>query len=257
MDLALVSDSPPPVCTTSEAARRLGVSSTTIQVMVERGELKAWRTRGGHRRISLDSVETVQRQRGALGARFAGSREVLTILVVEVTTDGAGAAVNSIRSWGWPLHVLSTADGLEALLLVERRRPDIVVVDLDVPHFNGFEFVRSLRAHHEFDTVQLVALTARALVGRSEGLPVGVALFAKPLSVERLQGFVEAHLLWRSLSQIVHAEEGSGVESNRRSAWLSRAGIEAELDSETTARPATFTPAPPRGAEGVIPSLSS
>ncbi|MFM8557014.1 MAG: excisionase family DNA-binding protein [Betaproteobacteria bacterium] len=39
--------SPHPVCTTSEAARRLGVSSTTVQVMVERGELKAWRTRGG------------------------------------------------------------------------------------------------------------------------------------------------------------------------------------------------------------------
>lgn len=67
MNQDLSPPNPLAVCTTSEAARRLGVSSTTVQVMVERGELKAWRTRGGHRRISLDSVDSVQRQRGVLG----------------------------------------------------------------------------------------------------------------------------------------------------------------------------------------------
>jgi excisionase family DNA binding protein len=213
MDLLPVSDLAAPVCTTSEAARRLGVSSTTIQVMVERGELKAWRTRGGHRRISVDSVESVQRQRGAMGARFGSGGEDLAVLVVESATGGEGAVVSSIRGWGWPLQVLSAGNGLEALLLVERRRPDIALIDLDVSRFDGVELVRSLRAHHEFDAVQLVALTSRPLAAKAAGLPVGVAVFSKPLSIERLQGFIEAHVVWRSRigTQSSQTEEGANT----------------------------------------------
>jgi excisionase family DNA binding protein len=48
-------------CTTVEVARRLGMAVRSVQLMVDRGELEAWKTPGGHRRISLRSVERRRR----------------------------------------------------------------------------------------------------------------------------------------------------------------------------------------------------
>ncbi len=48
---------PKTFCTTAEAAQRLGVSIRTVQIWSETGLLEAWKTEGGHRRITLDSLE--------------------------------------------------------------------------------------------------------------------------------------------------------------------------------------------------------
>ena len=45
---------------TLEVARRLGMAVRSVQLMVDRGELKAWKTPGGHRRIDRASVEQWQ-----------------------------------------------------------------------------------------------------------------------------------------------------------------------------------------------------
>eukprot|EP01036_Dinobryon_divergens_P016193 gene16192-21946_t len=39
-------------CTTREAASRLGISIGTVQLWVEKGLLSAWKTEGGHRRVT-------------------------------------------------------------------------------------------------------------------------------------------------------------------------------------------------------------
>ena len=57
---------------TREAAKLLGVSLTTAQIMVEKGELQAWKTSGGHRRISVEAVEKALRQRQQGGAGQQG-----------------------------------------------------------------------------------------------------------------------------------------------------------------------------------------
>lgn len=51
----------PPCCTTAEAARHLGVSIRTVQLWVDGGALEAWKTVGGHRRISLESLERLRK----------------------------------------------------------------------------------------------------------------------------------------------------------------------------------------------------
>lgn len=208
---------PHPVCTTSEAARRLGLSSTTVQVMVERGELKAWRTRGGHRRISVDSVESIQRQRSAMVGSHRPEAASLCVLVMERGGEGAESYAAALRAWGWPLQVLSAADGLEALLLIERRRPDIVIMDMELPRFDGLAFTHTLRSHHEFDAVQIVALagTAGAPSGLRSGSIAGVAVYTKPVSIEKLQGFIEAHLLRQSFAA-APLPEGDPVRETRK-----------------------------------------
>ena len=53
---AAPSYNPADYCSTKEAAATLGVSHRTVQLWVENGTLQAWRTAGGHRRITVESV---------------------------------------------------------------------------------------------------------------------------------------------------------------------------------------------------------
>ncbi len=50
---------PKTFCTTQEAAKLLSVSLRTAQLWVESGLLEAWKTEGGHRRISRQSIESL------------------------------------------------------------------------------------------------------------------------------------------------------------------------------------------------------
>jgi len=51
-------------CTTREVARMLGMAVRSIQMMVDRGDLEAWKTPGGHRRISRASLDRWCASRG-------------------------------------------------------------------------------------------------------------------------------------------------------------------------------------------------
>jgi excisionase family DNA binding protein len=56
---------------TIEVARLLGMAVRSVQLMVDRGELEAWKTPGGHRRISRDSVQRWREARQGAAARPA------------------------------------------------------------------------------------------------------------------------------------------------------------------------------------------
>ena len=54
-------DTPEDYCGTTYAAKLLGLSVGTIQTLVEKNELQAWKTQGGHRRISMPSIREYQK----------------------------------------------------------------------------------------------------------------------------------------------------------------------------------------------------
>ena len=189
------------VCSTSEAAQILGVSNTTIQIMVERGELDAWRTRGGHRRISLASLERLKSLRGARSVRRSDASD-LEVLIVEDDLALRSLYEHTIDSWGLPIEVSAAADGMEALLMVERKRPDVLIMDLFMEPVDGFHLLRMLRRHREFNDMVIIVATGLddAEIAEKGGLPKGVVLYRKPVPFEKLQGFIEASLLRKQLS---------------------------------------------------------
>lgn len=189
------------VCSTSEAAQILGVSNTTIQIMVERGELGAWRTRGGHRRISLASLERLKSLRGARSVRRSDASD-LEVLIVEDDLALRSLYEHTIDSWELPIEVSAAADGMEALLMVERKRPDVLIMDLFMEPVDGFHLLRMLRRHREFNDMVIIVATGLddAEIAEKGGLPKGVVLYRKPVPFEKLQGFIEASLLRKQLS---------------------------------------------------------
>jgi excisionase family DNA binding protein len=185
------------VVSTSEAARMLGVSNTTIQFMVERGELEAWKTRGGHRRISVASIDRLRQSRSNRADRGRLSPQdnaSLKVLVVEDDESLRRLYQQTLSQWDLPLSVMSADDGMQALLMIERSRPDVLITDLNMAPMNGYDFVRRLRKQPEYNAMTIIIVTGvdYADIEANGGLPRGVVLYGKPVPFEKLEGFLEA-----------------------------------------------------------------
>jgi excisionase family DNA binding protein len=190
------------VCTTSEAARLLGVSNTTVQVMVERGELRAWKTRGGHRRIDRASIDALRAARAAGEAARSQDASVATVLVVEDDPAARDRLAAALSQWTMPVRLLWAADAFDGLVQIERHRPDVLVTDLRASPMDGFTFLRRLRAMPEYRTMAIVVSTALDAIDLAAhgGLPAGIARYGKPLPLDTLRGFVEACAIRKAVS---------------------------------------------------------
>jgi two-component system response regulator BaeR len=87
----------------------------------------------------------------------------------------------------------STANGLDAVDLVKDRKPDLVVLDLNLPGLDGIEVCRRVRT---FSQVPIIMLTARIdEIDRLLGLETGADDYVcKPFSPREVVARVRAHL---------------------------------------------------------------
>ncbi|MEU6126148.1 response regulator transcription factor [Streptomyces sp. NPDC047123] len=115
-----------------------------------------------------------------------------TVLVVEDDPGVRSTLDQLLRFEGY--RVLTAADGLQALPLLEQERPDLAVVDVVMPGLDGLGLCRMLRRRG--DRLPLLVLTARHEVGdRVAGLDAGADDYlAKPFATEELLARVRALL---------------------------------------------------------------
>ncbi|MCX7892855.1 MAG: response regulator [Burkholderiales bacterium] len=185
-------------CTTREAARLLGVAPRTVQLWTERGVLRAWKTPGGHRRIARASVDRLARSRprGANGSRPAGRQRRFRLLVVEDDPTLLALFAARIARWRLPVELATATNGYDGLIRAGRRRPDLLVTDLNMPGMDGFGMVRALRASEslrDLETVVVTALDAAGIAAHG-GLPRGVRVLAKPVDFAKLEALVRRRL---------------------------------------------------------------
>jgi CheY-like chemotaxis protein len=64
-------------------------------------------------------------------------------------------------------RILPAADGLTGLNLIERATPDLVLVDLQLPGFSGFEVIERLRARPQTAHLPVLVISARIMAGES------------------------------------------------------------------------------------------
>ncbi len=131
-------DTPEDYCGTTYAAKLLGLSVGTIQTLVEKNELQAWKTQGGHRRISMPSIREYQRKHNMLTITNEPRDNRLRVLLVEddaVTREMLRGYCN--RS-SMPVDCTAMSSGLEALIDIASIKPDVLITDLDMPGLYGF-----------------------------------------------------------------------------------------------------------------------
>ncbi|MCO6413377.1 MAG: excisionase family DNA-binding protein [Thiogranum sp.] len=169
------------VCTTRQAAERLGVSLRTIQLWVESGVLKAWKTAGGHRRVARDSVEALVKQKRA--ALNGGTAPALKILVMEQDTDIVEGYRSIIGERNLPAEVITAGNIVEGLTLLGRHDPDVFIFDLESPGLDGLEMIRILRGNPEHDGMSIVITSSLDAdeIDRRGGLPDNVIGIRRPI----------------------------------------------------------------------------
>lgn len=187
------------VCGTFFAAKVLGVSVSTVQGLVERSELQAWKTKGGHRRISMQSIRAYQSQHGLSTTPVTSSQ--LHILVVEDDPQTLEVFRAAFQQWNLAVDCTTMASALEALMDISTLKPDLLLTDLMMPGVNGFELLRTLRGNADFSSMVMVAMTglsAEEVKERGE-LPSNTLTVQKPVDMKWLHGFVSAMLVVRQL----------------------------------------------------------
>lgn len=182
-------------CSTREAALRLGVAVATVQNMVERGMLEAWKTQGGHRRILVDSVERFL-ERNARKPSYGPMPGQVSVLIAEDDAALQTLYRHTLESWGMPLSLTIVGDGFDALVLLGGSQPDVLIVDLMMQGMNGFELVERLRGNPVFSSMDIIAISGldKDEVASRGGLPPDVTLFGKPVPFDELRGYLRARV---------------------------------------------------------------
>ena len=177
--------------TTREAALLLGVSLRTIQLWVENGVLKAWKTAGGHRRIPHNEIaKLLKQQQSDIEEEY--HPRTLKILVVEDESELLQVYQVHLNSWGFNCQVLTAKDGYEGLLQVGQHHPDMIISDLMMPDMDGFRLIRSIKGHDETKETQVIVVTSlnNEDIESQGGLPADVLVLNKPIPFDVIKGLI-------------------------------------------------------------------
>jgi CheY-like chemotaxis protein len=93
-------------------------------------------------------------------------------------------------------EIVMATDGAQAVAMAQSEAPALILMDISLPVFDGWEATRRLKAAPETKMIPVIALTAHAMAGdREKSLEAGCDDYdTKPIELERLLGKMEALL---------------------------------------------------------------
>ncbi len=117
------------------------------------------------------------------------------ILIVEDNPQNMKIARMVLRPHGYTL--LEATDGNEALEMAVSNKPDLILMDMQLPKMNGLEVTRRLRQMSAFSHIPIIAVTAYAMKGDDERIiEAGCdAYLSKPVNTRELPRVVAEMLL--------------------------------------------------------------
>ena len=127
---------------------------------------------------------TYQEKGGSIGGPGSGSsRPGKTVLIVEDNELNMKLFHDLLEAHGY--KTVGTRNGIEALDLARKHKPDLVLMDIQLPEVSGLEVTKWLKDDDELRDIPVVAVTAFAMKGDEERIREGgcEAYVSKPISV--------------------------------------------------------------------------
>lgn len=192
-------------CTTKDAAKRLAVTTRTIQLWAEAGILPAWKTPGGHRRFNVADVEALQNK--LLGGEDESQRK-LKLLVIEDEPDLLTLYRFNVEGWSLPVELKTATDGYEGLLKIGAWQPDMIITDLQMPNMDGFYLLEMIGQQADLQNIKIIVVTALSKedIKDKGGIPADMKIYPKPIPFDRIEQHVKDCL--ESLTDQGTATEG-------------------------------------------------
>ena len=145
------------IFTTFEVGKILGVNQLTVARWVDSGKIRGHLTVGGHRRIrESDLLEYFTSNNMPVPPALEGLRQVRVLIIdddeslLEVIAQALDRAYEDIR-------IETAADGFLAGQIMERFKPDIVILDIFLPWIDGFQVCRLIK--QSYSDIRVTAIT--------------------------------------------------------------------------------------------------
>jgi excisionase family DNA binding protein len=182
--------------TTGQIAKYCNVSSVAVWKWIKQGKLPAYRLPGGHYRVEKGAFKAfLQKNDMPIDLDFF-ARPTKRVLIVDDEPSLVEILVRSLRMMGRDIVLATSSDGFEAGLQVATFKPDLLILDLMMPHIDGFEVCRIVRENPATSHIRILIITAygsheniqRALDAGADGF------LHKPLDMDELKSRVQEYL---------------------------------------------------------------
>jgi excisionase family DNA binding protein len=141
--------------TVGQAARFLGVAQSTIRKWSDQGRVPAFYTPGGHRRYRRSDLESFV-------ARSGPGRGQTGPLVLLVDDDERVRELVRVTLEFEGYSVEEAAGAEEGMAAIEQRRPDLILLDVMMPHVDGWEMLRRIQERHGVGAIPVVMFSGKA-----------------------------------------------------------------------------------------------
>jgi excisionase family DNA binding protein len=145
--------------TLGQAATYLGVAQSTIRKWSDGGRLPAFYTPGGHRRFRLRDLDSfLAGSRGAVtsAAPVAGEQ---TVLIVDDDRQLREFVRVNLEMDGYVVREAGSAE--EGLAALEEEPPDLILLDVMMPHVDGFEMLRRMQEQHGVGSIPVIMFSGK------------------------------------------------------------------------------------------------
>lgn len=114
----------------------------------------------------------------------------LRALVIDDDKYLGEAFVIALRHYGFIAeHII---DSTQALSAIETRRPDVIMLDINMPRVSGVDILRAVRANPALADMKIIVVTAGGLVTQNETVnQLADLVLLKPVSMTQITSFAE------------------------------------------------------------------
>lgn len=117
-----------------------------------------------------------------------------TVLVVEDNELNMKLFHDLLEAHG--IDTVQTSNGHEVVELARKKKPDLIIMDIQLPEVSGLDITKWLKDDEELKSIPVVAVTAFAMKGDEQKIRDGGCedYISKPISVTNFMEVIEKHL---------------------------------------------------------------
>lgn len=144
--------------TTTEAARLLGFHVNTLKNWVRDGKMPAFKTLGGHYRIrAKDLVRVLRENEIPVPPQLDVAR--YNIMVIDDEPSFLSLIKACFKNNRETFDIKTFSNGCDALMDIGRNAPDLILLDIRLPHMDGYELLARFKQSPETRDVKIVAIS--------------------------------------------------------------------------------------------------
>jgi excisionase family DNA binding protein len=182
------------IYTTHDVSRLLHVNPRSVINWIEQSLLPSYRTPGGHRRIRHDDLLAFLRKH-EMPTPASLLEGQFNVLIVD-DEHGIIDIIQTFLQRQGGYEIASASDGITALIEVGRVKPDLLILDINIPGVDGVEVCRRIKADSSNKTA-IIAVSGTAEKEKKVLAAGADAFMLKPIDLDKLH--TEARRLLRVL----------------------------------------------------------